>query len=105
MTVLSNLSAVIDTATVAGTALWAIALYWGFSPVADRVMTSCEGWLGEESPAASLLGIVPFLAVGWLTHYGLTFTLGGSWAVSLGVISAMGCGVYELGRRNGQTSE
>ncbi|WP_369011282.1 hypothetical protein [Nodosilinea sp. LEGE 07088] len=105
MTVLPNLSAVVDTATVAGTALWAIALYWGFSPVADRVIARCERWLGEESPAASLLGMVPFLAVGGVTHYGLTLTLGGSWAVSLGVIAAMGCGVYELGRRDGQTSE
>lgn len=94
-----------DTATIAGTALWAIALYWGFSPLADRVITALESWLGEDSPAASLLSVLPFLAVGGLAHYGLTLSLGGSWAVSLGVLAAMGCGVYELGRRDGQASE
>ncbi|TVQ13621.1 MAG: hypothetical protein EA368_01975 [Leptolyngbya sp. DLM2.Bin27] len=94
-----------DTATIAGTALWAIALYWGFSPLSDRLIATLESWLGEDSPAASLLSVVPFLAVGGLAHYGLTLSLGGSWAVSLGVISAIGGGVYELGRRDGQASE
>ncbi|WP_323349375.1 hypothetical protein [Leptolyngbya sp. CCNP1308] len=94
-----------DTATIAGTALWAIALYWGFSPVADRVISALESWLGADSPAASLLSILPFLAVGGFAHYGLTLSLGGSWAVSLGVLAAIGCGVYELGRRDGQASE
>lgn len=94
-----------DTATIAGTALWAIAFYLGFSPLADRLIDTFEGWLGAGSPAASLLSIVPFLLLGGLTYYGLTLTLGASWAVSFGVISAMGCGVYELGRRDGQASE
>ncbi len=105
MVVLSHLFATLDTATIAGTALWAIALYLGFSPLADRAITTLEGWLGEGSPAASLLSVVPFLGIGGLAHYGLTFTLGGSWAVSLGVISAIGGGVYELGRRDSQASE
>lgn len=102
---MSSLPVDFDTATIAGTALWAIALYWGFSPLADRVISALESWLGEDSPAASLLSVLPFLAVGGLAHYGLTLSLGGSWAVSLGVLAAMGCGVYELGRRDGQASE
>jgi len=102
---LSHLPASIDTGTIAGTTLWAIALYWGFSPLADQVISTFERWLGEDSPAASLLSVVPFLAVGGLAHYGLVLSLGGSWAVSLGVLAAMGCGVYELGRRDGQASE
>ncbi|MEP0948696.1 hypothetical protein [Leptolyngbya subtilissima] len=105
MTALSSLPVDFDTATIAGTALWAIALYWGFSPLADRVISTFEGWLGADSLAASLLGVLPFLAVGGLAHYGLTLSLGGSWAVSLGVLSAIGCGVYELGRRDGKASE
>lgn len=100
-----SLPVTFDTATIAGTALWAIALYWGFSPVANRLIDIFEGWLGEASPAASLFSIVPFLLVGGLTYYSLTLSLGGSWAVSLGVISAIGCGVYELGRRDGQASD
>ncbi|PSR12183.1 hypothetical protein C8255_26945 [filamentous cyanobacterium CCP3] len=102
---LSPLPVTFDTATVAGTALWAIALYWGFSPLSDRLISTLEESLGTNSPAASLVSVVPFLAVGGLVHYGLTLSLGGSWAVSLGVISAIGCGVYELGRRDGQSSE
>jgi hypothetical protein len=102
---LSHLSAAIDTATVAGTALWAIALYLGFSPLADRAITAFERWLGEGSPVASLLSVVPFLLVGGLTHYGLSLSLGGTWALSLGIISAMGSSVYELGRRDGKASE
>lgn len=105
MTFLSHLSDVLDAAAVAGTALWAISLYWGFFPLAERVILALENWLGADSPAASLLGMVPFLLVGSLAHYGLTLSLGGSWAVSLGVISAISCGVYELGRRDGQASE
>jgi hypothetical protein len=103
--VLSHLFAAVDTAVIAGSALWAIALYWGFSPLAEQIFAALEGWLGADSPAASLLSMVPFLAVGGLTHWGLTLSLGASWAVSLGVIAAIGCGVYELGRRDGQASE
>lgn len=54
---------------------------------------------------ASLLSILPFMLVGGLAYGGLTLTLGDSWAVSLGVISAIGCGVYELGRQNSQASD
>lgn len=104
MIVLLHLSAAIDAAAIAGTTLWAMALYLGFSPLVDRVIAVLESWLGYGSAAASLLSVVPFLVVGGLTHYGLALTLGGSWAVSLGLISAIGCGVYELGRQDGQAS-
>jgi hypothetical protein len=52
--------------------------------------------------AASLLSVVPFLVAGGVTHYGLSFSLGGSWAVSLGIIAFIIGGVYELGRQSGQ---
>jgi hypothetical protein len=101
---LPQLLLAVDTATVAGIALWAIALYWGFSPLAERAIAPLESLWGEGSLRASLLGMVPFLAVGALTYWGLALSLGDNWAVSLGVISAVGCGVYELGRRAGQAS-
>ncbi|MEY3300307.1 MAG: hypothetical protein RLZZ597_3567, partial [Cyanobacteriota bacterium] len=31
--------------SIAGTVLWALALYLGFSPVADRVIDGCHRWL------------------------------------------------------------
>lgn len=107
--------------SIAGTVLWALALYLGFSPVADRVIDGCHRWLQSlkadsaapsnrpgnpdhdaQMAAASLLSVVPFLALGGMAHYGLSFSLGGSWAVSLGIIAFIIGGVYELGRQSGQ---
>lgn len=107
--------------SIAGTVLWALALYLGFSPVADRVIDGCQRWIHSlktnaqastrlnrpgqteaQMAAASLLSVVPFLALGGVAHYGLSFSLGGSWAVSLGIIAFMVGGVYELGRQSGQ---
>lgn len=113
----------LDLGSIAGTVLWALALYLGFSPVADRVIDGCHRWFQSPSAdgqsttpphramkpsheaqmaAASLLSVVPFLAVGGMAHYGLSLSLGGSWAVSLGIIAFIVGGVYELGRQNGQ---
>lgn len=107
----------IEVGAVAGTALWALALYLGFSPVADRVMAGCQRWLQSlasesgQTPddrhtlIASLVSVVPFLGVGGLAHYGVSLSLGGSWAVSTGVIACILGGVYELGRQDSRTSE
>jgi len=77
-----------NAGTVAGASLWAIAFYWGFSPQSDRMFTA----LVQRLPAglASLVGMV---------------SLGKSWGVSLGLLTALGCGVYELGRRSGRSQD
>jgi hypothetical protein len=31
--------------------------------------------------------------------------LGRSWTISMGIIACIGCGVYELGRRDGRSPE
>lgn len=119
----------IDAAAIAGGALWALALYWGFSPIANRLLDQLNHWLSQaelpfrstgSEPApepshakgddlltavASLLSLVPFLVCGGLANYGLGFSLGGSWAISTGLIACMGCGIYELGRQDSSTSE
>lgn len=114
----------IDTVMLAGAALWALALYLGFSPITDWVILQLNRWLNfaerslytsqeefersrEAAEAknaffASLLSIVPFLIVGALCNYLLDVGLGRSWAVSVGILACVGCGVYELGRRAGQ---
>ncbi|HEY9879807.1 MAG TPA: hypothetical protein V6D29_15220 [Leptolyngbyaceae cyanobacterium] len=117
-------SLTIDTAGLAGIALWALALYLGFFPFSDRIVEQIYQWLnwmsanlgqaeGEFSQKyweswnaffASLLSILPFLGVGGLANYGVELSLGRSWAISLGLIACIGCGVYELGRRDGQAS-
>jgi hypothetical protein len=117
----------IDTAAIAGTTLWALALYLGFSPLAHWVIEQFNRWLnfaerflytsqeefertrqGREAQnafLASLMSIVPFLVIGGLANYGVEISLGRSWAISTGMIVCIGCGVYELGRRNGQASD
>ncbi len=106
----------VSLATAAGIALWALALYLGFSPLADRVFERIYSWLqtqlgkAQQQEAvvgilASFLSLIPFLLVGGLVYWGLSFSLGRSWAVSFGVIACIGSGVYELGRRASQPSE
>jgi hypothetical protein len=117
----------IDLTPLAGIGLWALALYLGFSPVSEWVMVKLENWmnLAERSLytstqeyersrkaseslnalLASLLSIIPFLIVGGFCNWGVEVSLGRSWTISMGIISCIGCGVYELGRRDGQSIE
>ncbi|MGJ3248998.1 MAG: hypothetical protein ACFE0I_23365 [Elainellaceae cyanobacterium] len=117
----------IDMTYLAGAALWALALYLGFSPVSDWVTKQLNRWFnfaerflyisaaefertrkGRESQnafLASLLSIVPFLIVGGLVDYGVERGLGQSWAISVGILACVGCGVYELGRRTSDSAD
>jgi hypothetical protein len=120
-------SLAISPTTLAGISLWALALYLGFSPVSDWVMAKLVRWMNfadrtldpsaeefertrqaresQNEFYASLLSIVPFLAIGGLCHWGMEVSLGRSWAISLGILACMGCGVYELGRQDGRSQE
>jgi len=86
-----------NAGTVAGVCLWAIAFSWGFSPQSDRMFRA----LAQRLPAgiASLVSMVPWLGLGVLCEFLCDWSLGKSWGVSLGLLAAVGCGVYELGRR------
>ncbi len=92
-----------DAGTVAGVCLWAIAFYWGFSRQSDRLYRVLEQRL--PAAVASLVGMVPLVALGVLGEYLLDWSLGNSWGVSLGLLAALGCGVYELGRRSGGSQD
>ena len=117
----------VDTTAIAGTALWSLSLYWGLSPVTEWVIEQLNRWMNfaerslytSESEFektrrsrealnafyASLLSIVPFLLAGCLCNWAVEISLGRSWAISIGVIACIGSGVYELGRRDGQSSD
>ncbi|MEO1095204.1 MAG: hypothetical protein AAFX01_09935 [Cyanobacteria bacterium J06638_28] len=117
----------VDRTAIAGATLWALALYLAFSPVSDWVIEQITRWFnfaerslylsekefeatrkGRESQNAfwaSMFSVLPFVAVGILLHYGVELGLGPGWSVSLGIIAALGSGVYELGRRDSQTSD
>jgi hypothetical protein len=117
----------LDTALLAGISLWSLALYLGFFPISERVMDRLTQWMNwadrslytsakefdrtrtsresQNAFYASLLSIVPFLLAGLLCNWGVAATLGRSWTISMGIIACIGCGVYELGRRDGQSAE
>lgn len=117
----------INTTLLAGVALWSLALYLGFFPLSEWVMERLAQWLnfadrslytsmeefertrkGRESQNAfyaSLLSIVPFFFAGGLCNWLVELGLGRSWTISMGIIACIGCGVYELGRRDGQSMD
>lgn len=117
----------IDPVLLSGVGIWALALYLGFSPVSDWLMEQLVRWFNhaerslytsaeeyertrqaresQNSFYASLFSIIPFLGAGTLLHYGVELSLGRSWSISVGILSAMGAAVYELGRRDGEAEE
>ncbi len=117
----------IDPMTIAGMGLWSLALYLGFSPISDWVTEQLNRWFNfaerslytstEEFERtrrarealnqfyASVFSIVPFLVVGGFCNYGVEWGLGRSWSISIGILACVGCGIYDLGRRDGEASE
>ncbi|MBD2313785.1 hypothetical protein H6G20_19130 [Desertifilum sp. FACHB-1129] len=115
----------IDATAIAGTSLWSLALYLGFSPVSDWLMEQMSRWFNfaeralytsseeyertrrgreaQNSFYASIFSIIPFLAVGAFCNYLVEIGLDRSWAISIGLLACVGGGVYELGRRDGQS--
>ncbi|HEY9802220.1 MAG TPA: hypothetical protein V6D25_17800 [Leptolyngbyaceae cyanobacterium] len=117
----------LNTIAIAGASLWSLALYLGFFPVSEWVIEQLNRWFNfaerslytsksefektrqaresQNAFYASLFSIVPFLVVGGLCNWGVEISLGRSWAISIGLLACMGCGVYELGRRDGQSPD
>src|SRR6476469_1810252 len=107
----------IDATAIAGTALWSLALYLGFSPISDWVTEQLNRWFNfaerslytsnaefertrkaresQNAFYASLFSIVPFFFAGILFNYGVELGLGRSWAISVGIIACMSGGIYE----------
>jgi hypothetical protein len=116
----------LDKIAIAGTSLWSLALYLGFSPVSEWVIQQLNRWFNfaerslyisktefektrkaresQNAFYASLFSIFPFLVMGALFNWGVEISLGRSWAISMGILACIGSGVYELGRRDGQSS-
>jgi hypothetical protein len=117
----------LDATAIAGAGLWSLALYLGFSPIGDWVTVQLQRWFNyaerslytsttefeqtrvaresQNAFYASIFSILPFLLVGALLNYGTEVSLGKSWAISVGILACMGCGIYELGRRDGKAAE
>jgi hypothetical protein len=117
----------LDTIAIAGASLWSLALYLGFSQVNEWVIEQLNRWFNfaerslytsqtefektrkaresQNAFYASLFSIVPFLVAGALCNWGLEISLGESWGISTGILACMGAGIYELGRRDGESSD
>jgi hypothetical protein len=115
----------LNAVTIAGSCLWSLALYLGFASLRELIIEGLNRWFNfaerslytseqefeKTRPAresqnafyASLFSILPFLAIGALCNWGIEIGLGRSWAVSAGILACIACGVYELGRRDGQS--
>ncbi|MGI0494709.1 hypothetical protein ACN4EG_23230 [Alkalinema pantanalense CENA528] len=116
----------IDPNAIAATGLWSLGLYLGFSPVAGWMTDQLSNWMSyvdrslyssaqeyeRTRPAreaqntfyGSLLSIIPFFILGALCNYGVERGLGQNWAISVALLVCVGCGVYELGRRDGNAN-
>ncbi|HEY9851537.1 MAG TPA: hypothetical protein V6D28_18845 [Leptolyngbyaceae cyanobacterium] len=115
---------VLDTTAIAGAGLWSLALYLGFWPLTEWVTEQLKRWFNfaerslytseaefertrraresQNAFYASIFSIVPFLFVGSFCNWGVELSLGSSWAISVGMLACIACGIYELGRRDGQ---
>ena len=114
----------LDTVAIAGACLWALALYLSFSQTRQWVTTQLNRWFNfaerslytsesefektrkaresQNSFYASLFSIFPFLIFGSLSNWLVDISLGNSWGISMGILTCIGAGVYELGRRQGE---
>ncbi|MEA5597794.1 hypothetical protein [Rivularia sp. UHCC 0363] len=115
-----------DTVAIAGATLWSLALYLGFSPFGEWITKQLNRWFNfaeqfmytsksefektrqaresQNAFYASVFSIIPFLIIGTLCNWGIEVSLGESWGISTGILACMSCGVYELGRRDGENS-
>ncbi|MBF2097329.1 MAG: hypothetical protein IGQ88_02990 [Gloeomargaritaceae cyanobacterium C42_A2020_066] len=112
-----GLTVPLDAADIAGAGLWAVALSLGFSPLNQRLTEGLAQGLARLKPSrpgrpagdfapfdlvASLATGGLFLGIGALCNWAVDAGLGHSWAVSMGLMACVGCGVYELGRQDGE---
>lgn len=114
----------LNASAIAGAALWSLALYLSLSSLQTWVIKQLQRCFdvvrrslassveqfektqasreAQNGLVASLFSIVPFLMIGGLCNWGVELSLGPSWAVSMGILACMSCGIYELGRRDGR---
>jgi F0F1-type ATP synthase assembly protein I len=117
----------LDKIAIAGSCLWSLALYLAFSPIGEWVTEQLNRWFNfaerslytsqtefektrkareaQNAFYASLFSIVPFIIAGALFNWVIKISLSASWGISTGILACMGAGIYELGRRDGESSD
>lgn len=114
----------LDSALIAGSCLWSLALYLGCSSLREWIIDALNKWFNfaekslyvseeefektrqaresQNAFYASLFSILPFFAIGALCNWGVEIGLGRSWSISCGILACMGFAVYELGKFDSQ---
>ena len=117
----------LDMPIIAGSCLWSLALYLAFASLREKIIDGLERWFnfaeqylytsqeefertrkGRESQnafLASLMSIIPFFLLGVFTNFLVEIGFGKNWDISMGILGAIACGVYALGRQDSQGSE
>lgn len=112
----------IDKTIIAGSFLWCLALYIALPRLRETIINGLDRWFnfaerflytseaefertrkGRESQnafLASLMSVIPFLAVGGLSNWLVEVGLGKNWSISVGILAVICCAVYDLGRRD-----
>lgn len=116
----------ITPAVCSGIGLWALGLYLSFHTPVDRTVDIISHWLNNTDrslysvevlnrrPAgweernqlfASVLSILPVLAGAIGVFILMSGALGQGWAISTGLLVAVGAGVYQLGRLDARNTK
>ncbi|MEA5550689.1 hypothetical protein VB713_06820 [Anabaena cylindrica UHCC 0172] len=114
----------LDKIAIAGACLWSLALYLALASTREWVTEQLNRWFNfaerslytsqtefektrkaresQNAFYASLFSIMPFFVFGALCNWGIEISLGNSWGISTGILTCMGAGIYELGRRDAE---
>jgi hypothetical protein len=112
----------INTAMIAGASLWALGLYLAGGRFRNWVIEQLQRWFNfaerslytseaefertrdareaQNAFYASVMSIFPFLFLGSLCNWGVKWSLGGSWSISLALLTVFTGAVYGLGKQN-----
>jgi hypothetical protein len=111
-----------DKIMIAGSCLWSLAFYITLSSFKEWVIEQLTRWFNfadrslylsqeeydkskktrnaQNTFYAAIVSIIPFLILGACLNYGLDISLGKSWTISLGLMTCILGGVYELGKQS-----
>jgi hypothetical protein len=117
----------INTAMIAGATLWALGLYLTGGGLRNWTMEQLQRWFNfaerslytseaefertreareaQNAFYASVMSIFPFLFLGSLCNWGVKWGLGGSWSISLALLTVFAGAVYGLGKQNSEGND
>ncbi|MFN9174333.1 MAG: hypothetical protein ACK58N_07425 [Synechocystis sp.] len=111
-----------NTVAIASATLWSLGLYLTWNTGRNWIIEQLQCWFNfaerslypseeefertreareaQNAFYASVMSILPFLVLGTLCNWGIDWGLGGSWSLSLGLLSVFTGAVYALGKQD-----